>query len=209
MMAQKRQNQGCRTDQSTNGRKKTRRRGSGLEDAIFQATWDELADVGYARLTMEGIADRARTGKAAVYRRWSNRAELVLAAIRKQGPLMGEEVPNTGELREDLLVLLSRFARRLQEIGAETINGLFTEYVGHISVNESTRVREKSAKAIMTILYKAAERGEIEIDKITPRIATLPNDLVRHELLINREPISNRAIVEIVDDIFLPLITHP
>src|SRR5699024_11818517 len=50
MMAQKRQNQGCRTDQSTNGRKKTRRRGSGLEDAIFQATWDELADVGYARL---------------------------------------------------------------------------------------------------------------------------------------------------------------
>lgn len=208
-MVQKRQNESRCRDQSTNERKKTRRRGSCLEDAIFQATWDELADVGYARLTMEGIADRARTGKAAVYRRWPSRAELVMAAIRKQGPLMGEEVPNTGELRKDVLVLLNRFARRLQKIGAETINGLFTEYVGHISINESTKVREKSAKAMMTILNKAAERDEIEFDRITPRIASLPNDLVRHELLITREPISDQAIVEIVDDIFLPLISRP
>ncbi|MFC4618954.1 TetR/AcrR family transcriptional regulator [Camelliibacillus cellulosilyticus] len=208
-MVQKKQNKDRRTDSSTNEGKKTRRRGSDLEDAILQATLDELADVGYARLTIEGVADRARTGKAAVYRRWSNRAELVLDAIRKQGPLLGEEVPDTGDLREDILVLLNRFAHRLQKIGADTLNGLFTEYVGHISVNESTTVRERSAKMMMTILKRAAERGEVELDRITPRIATLPNDLIRHELLITREPISDQVIVEIVDDIFLPLITRP
>ena len=44
---------------------RTRRRGKELEDALYDATLAELAAVGYGGLTMEGIAARARTGKAA------------------------------------------------------------------------------------------------------------------------------------------------
>ena len=50
---------------------RTRRRGKELEDALYDATLAELAAVGYGGLTMEGIAARARTGKAALYRRWT------------------------------------------------------------------------------------------------------------------------------------------
>ena len=49
---------------------RTRRRGKQLEDALYDATLAELAAVGYGGLTMEGIAAQARTGKAALYRRW-------------------------------------------------------------------------------------------------------------------------------------------
>src|SRR6201993_4982735 len=60
---------------------RTRRRGKELEDALYDATLAELAAVGYGGLTMEGIAARARTGKAALYRRWSSKHDLVRAAL--------------------------------------------------------------------------------------------------------------------------------
>ena len=61
-----------------------RRRGVELEGAILRAAWDELTAVGYARLSMEGVADRAQTGKQVLYRRWPNRAELGRASCRER-----------------------------------------------------------------------------------------------------------------------------
>src|SRR5262249_60552442 len=57
-------------------RKGPRRRGDVLYSAIFEATLDELTDVGYAELRMERIASRARASKGSLYGRWSSRAEL-------------------------------------------------------------------------------------------------------------------------------------
>ena len=45
-----------------------RRRGPELEAALLDAVWWELAETGYARLTMEGVAARANTGKQVLYR---------------------------------------------------------------------------------------------------------------------------------------------
>ena len=58
-----------------------RRRGEELESALLDAAWEELAAVGFASLTMESVAARAKTGVAVLYRRWPNKDELVLAAI--------------------------------------------------------------------------------------------------------------------------------
>ena len=60
---------------------RSRRRGEVLERALYEATLAELAEVGYGGLTMEGIAARAHTGKAALYRRWATKCELVHAAL--------------------------------------------------------------------------------------------------------------------------------
>lgn len=185
-----------------------RRRGATLEDAILRAAWDELAAVGYADLTMEGVAARAGTSKAVVYRRWPSRPALVLAAMRRHAPLLSGEVPNTGELRGDVLALLRRVSRRLGEVGQETIYGLLADYFrdAELFARLQTEVLQTGADVMMTILRRAAERGEIHLDKITRRIATLPVDLVRHELLVTRAPVSESALTEIVDDIFLPLV---
>ena len=61
---------------------KTRRRGEALESALLDAAWDELQAAGYAGLTFEAVADRAGTSRAVLYRRWRNRADLVVAAAR-------------------------------------------------------------------------------------------------------------------------------
>src|SRR3954470_19150910 len=87
----------------------TRRRGAALLGAIHTAVLDELADNGYAGLSIERVAERARTGKASIYRRWPTRLELVLAAIDRVMPRY-DEVPDNGNIRDDLLEVLRRIA---------------------------------------------------------------------------------------------------
>src|ERR671937_754114 len=75
---------------------RTRRRGAALEAAILDATWTELAAVGYERLSMEGVAARAGTSKAVLYRRWPNRADLLalLRRARDQALVLNEVAPD-------------------------------------------------------------------------------------------------------------------
>ena len=56
------------------------------------------------------------------------------------------------------------------------------------------------------ILTRGIGRGEIAAEKLTPRLAALPFDLVRYQLLILRQPLSAQDIAEIIDRIFLPLV---
>ncbi|WP_232026845.1 TetR-like C-terminal domain-containing protein [Streptomyces lincolnensis] len=58
-----------------------------------------------------------------------------------------------------------------------------------------------------TLLERAAERGEIPTAEVSPRIMNLPTDLVRHEIVLRGEPVTERVLTEIVDEVFLPLVT--
>jgi hypothetical protein len=52
----------------------------------------------------------------------------------------------------------------------------------------------------------ASNGGEIDPDRLTPRIANVPLDLPRYELLMTLQPVPEETITEIVDEIFLPLV---
>ncbi|MFB5673820.1 TetR-like C-terminal domain-containing protein [Paenibacillus terreus] len=117
--------------------------------------------------------------------------------------LIKDEIPNTGDLRSDVIIALNRLNEILRQIGPETIHGLMSVLTG-IPLSELINFRR--THTMQTILKRAVERGEIRGEKITPRITSLPVDLVRHEVLITYEPVSQDTIAEIVDEIFLPLI---
>jgi AcrR family transcriptional regulator len=206
------------SDQSESDRntcKGTRRRGKVLEDAILEAAWKELSDVGYNHLTMEGVSARAKTNKAVVYRRWANKPTLVLSVLHKfvlPFPFLPKEVPDTGNLRNDVFSFLHGIARPLQIIGAETIHGLIVDF-GKDKLTSIPQIippkeEDKLITAMITILKNAEMRGEVKLEKISLRIISLPLDLLRYELLTTHEPVSDKMIHEIVDDIFMPLIRH-
>lgn len=178
-----------------------RRRGPELEAAILRATWEELGAVGYMNLTMEGVADRARTGKQVLYRRWRNRAELVLAAMRSRVVSIADDVPDTGELRGDVLAVLERMARRYHDVGPDVVHGLMAE--ARDIAPESFMIM---VGVMETILKRAADRGEIRSGAVGRRITTIPVDLLRHEMLLTSAPVPASTLVEIVDDVFLPLV---
>ncbi len=80
-----------------------RPRDSRVDDAIRDAVRELVREEGYAALTMDAVAARARVGKAAIYRRHASRGELVFSALvhgREPQPL-----PDTGSLHGDLTSL--------------------------------------------------------------------------------------------------------
>jgi len=91
-------------------RRPGRPRSAEADTAIVEATLDLLAEVGYARLTMEGVAARAGVGKATLYRRWSSKAELILDAVRSMKASVPH--PDTGDTRADLLAILGALVSR-------------------------------------------------------------------------------------------------
>ena len=196
-------------------KKGTRRRGEILEEAILHAAWEELSEIGYLHLTMESVAARAGTNKAVLYRRWANKSELVLAALRKYVPRFTSEIPNTGNLRDDVYAYLHGIAEPLKAIGAQTIRGMIAEQMGSPLFRRlvesmpqlgQRRSESRMMTAMTTILKNAELRGEVRLEELTPRIIALPFELLRSEIITRQEPISDEVIGEIVDDIFLPLV---
>jgi hypothetical protein len=68
------------------------------------------------------------------------------------------------------------------------------------------RVLQGHHSLLDVVLARGIERGEIDRNKLTPRIASLPVDLLRHEILMTLKPVANAVIAKFVDDIFLPLV---
>lgn len=86
-----------------------RPRSAHVDEAVIAAVLDLLAEGNVEALSIEAIAARAGVGKATVYRRWSNKDDLLLDAIRS---LKGTPPQPAGlSLRDDLVMLLAEMAR--------------------------------------------------------------------------------------------------
>ncbi len=188
-------------------RKGPRRRGDTLYAAIYEATLEELTAVGYADLKMEHVANRARASKGSLYRRWSSRAELVVDAIHHTIPSCAER-PDTGSVREDLLGCLRGFATLLNGPSGEAIRGLMAETMRNPDLMKVVRIRfiDPGVNLFLEVLRRGAVRGEVRATAPSPRIASLGPDLLREHFMVHRTPIPDRVLIEIVDEVIIPLI---
>jgi AcrR family transcriptional regulator len=186
----------------------TRRRGDALLGAIHAAVLDELADNGYAGLSIERVAERARTGKASIYRRWPTRLELVLDALDHAlpGP---EQVAQGEDLRTELLTLLRRIAAVMSSrSGAAARACLGPGADPELSDAIRTRLLAPRRAALLALLEAAAQRGEVRPEAVTERIAELGPTLLHGELL-HRGQVDDDAVVAIVDEVLMPLLRAP
>jgi AcrR family transcriptional regulator len=177
----------------------TRRRGAVLEQALLDAAWDELTAAGYAQVTMAGVAARACTNKAALYRRWPNRTELLAAAIdRRVAPLAGEPV-STGSLRGDVIAVLHAMNHRCRAAKIVPDPG------GELAAYLLRRAAAEGFEQMSLALSRAGQRGEIDVASLSTQIARLPVNVLHSELRLGTTPVTDRLITEIVDEAFLPL----
>ena len=177
-----------------------------MEAAIFEAVLRELSESGYVDFSIERVAVRARTSKPVLYRRWPTRARLVYAALRANRPFLLSEAPNTGTVRGDLMLILHSISNMVDDLRPEVIFGLIAELLHEHDSSFFTAVHERNTRVMTEILTRGIERGEIAAEKLTPRVAALPLDLVRYQLMVLRQPLSAQDIKEITDGIFLPLV---
>lgn len=186
----------------------TRRRGAVLEDAILDAGWEQLREQGYARFTFEAVAERAGTGKAALYRRWPDKESLMLAVLAHWGYREPVETPDTGSLRQDVVAHLhatNRFGDDVAALFSSVLGAYFGETNTTLEQLRS-RVLGDRASGMTRIIERAVQRGELTVPP-PPRVVSLPLDLLRHELIMNLQRVPEETIIEIVDAVFLPLVT--
>jgi AcrR family transcriptional regulator len=189
-----------------------RRHGQQLESALLAAGWDELVEVGYARLTMESVAARARTSEPVLYRRWANKDQLVLAAIEHHRNAHPVTVPDTGALRSDLLAELTAVSEARAAVfaiaAAAAFSGLLAD-TGLTPAQVRDQVMDSQPLPRVRIVYQRAhDRGEIDLGRIPSAVLAMPYDLVRHDLLMDLKPPAPARIQSIVDELFLPLVQN-
>ena len=187
--------------QARNG-SRSRRRGEVLERALYEATLAELTEVGYGGLTMEGIAARAHTGKAALYRRWATKCELVHAALVFALPPVPE--PRSGRpARDNLLAMFT--AHRDMLAGKTDFPGL---YVIQQLLHEpemraifADAVVSPRLKIVESILQAAVDCGDIDPATLTPLTARIGPALINQHFLLTGEPPNRRELALIVDTV--------
>ena len=169
--------------------------------AITDAMFDQLAEVGYARMSMDAVARRAGVGKAAVYRRWPSKQamliDLVGTAMRRNLP----EVPDAGSLAGDvrgfLDVIVAQVAdSRTRRIALDVL--VETTRTPELAAALHDVVAEPRRTAAAAVLTRAIDRGELPVDLDRE----LGLDLLIAPLLVRL-----LMVAEPVDDAYLTRLT--
>ena len=176
---------------------------------ILEATLEVLADVGYDRLTMDAVASRAKASKATLYRRWKNKASLVVDALVVVQHT--HELPDTGSLRGDLIASFCGLGGLTDEKGVATFASVLTA----ISRDEefATLFRRDvlgpKIASSQLIFERARDRGELhadaDVDLLAPSLAGI---ILHRQFVLGEQPTAD-AIVRVIDQIILPAATHP
>ncbi|OBI44633.1 transcriptional regulator [Mycobacterium kyorinense] len=184
---------------------RSRRRGRELERALYDAALAELAAVGYGGLTMEGIAARARTGKAALYRRWSNKHDLVQAAMQYALPPLAEPRPDRSA-RENLLAVFTAHCDVLAGKTAFPSLAIIGQLIHEPELRAifADAVVEPRLQIIESILRAGERNGDVDPDTLTPLTARVGPALINHHLLLTGAPPNKRQLMRIVDTV-MPL----
>ncbi len=184
---------------------RSRRRGEVLERALYEATLAELAEVGYGGLTMEGIAARAQTGKAALYRRWTTKCELVHAALAHTLPPVPEARPGRSA-RENLLSVFTAHrdvcAGKTAFPGMATVNQLLHE--PEMRAIFADAVVAPRLRIVESILQAAVAEGDLDPEMLTPLTARIGPALINQHFLLTGSPPNRRELALIVDAVIPP-----
>ncbi len=134
-----------------------------VTEAIRAAVFEELAAVGFARMSIEGIARRAGVGKTAVYRRWKSKLSLVLDLLTAFA-VQGLPAPATGSLHGDVRALLEVASHALRHpVASQVIPDLLVEAARHPEIAEAVRATllDSQRGVVAQVVRAAADRGEL------------------------------------------------
>ncbi|MFF9295463.1 TetR/AcrR family transcriptional regulator [Streptomyces althioticus] len=170
----------------------TSRRSERSRRAIYDAALALVAEVGYPKTTIEGIASRAGVGKQTIYRWWPSKADVLLEAFLDLSDQAADQAadraadraaeaagrkpysfPDTGDLAADLKNVLRATVDELGNPAFEApsralaAEGVVNEELGRRFV---AQLLEPQLQLYVDRLRAAQESGEVRPD-VDPRIA--------------------------------------
>jgi AcrR family transcriptional regulator len=185
------------------------RRGRGREPAIRDAALEVLAEVGYDRMSMDAVAARAHASKATIYRRWPDKAGLVLDAMRCRvaEPL---EPPDTGSLRGDIVATLQVMSAGLGSVDADLMAGMLRAMRSAPELADCVRnqLLEQKRYISRTLVARAVARGELPPTADPDVFHETAPALMFFRLLVLDAPVDDAFLAHIADDVLIPLLSR-
>ncbi|MEU6207799.1 TetR/AcrR family transcriptional regulator [Micromonospora musae] len=175
--------------------------------AIRRALMQELAAVGYGRLSIEAVARRAGVSKTAIYRRWGSKVELVLdiVAAAAHGKLPALD---TGSLRGDLALLFQVVAHALRHpLASQIIPDLLAEAARNPAIDETLQkvLRARQQEIGGHMIKLAVRRGELPADTDPEAAVDLIVGPLYWRLAIARNPLSDSYLETLVESVAVGL----
>jgi AcrR family transcriptional regulator len=185
------------TDQLRPGRK----RSEGSRRAILVAALELTAEVGYAGLTVDGIAARASTGKQTIYRWWPSKDDVLLEALAAEADLH-VPIPDEGSYPADLRAFLTAsFVLGQQPLVTDVLRALMAR--AQIDEQFGARFRaeflQRRRDALAVILDRAQTRRELPSRVRPDTVADVVFGVIWYRVLATRQPFTDELAAEIVE----------
>lgn len=166
-----------------------------------------LTSGGYQALTMDAVAAEAHASKATIYRRWSNKAELVKAALDAHDSAYNDTVPDTGTLRGDLVAALEMLRRKAVEFPVAVVNELIRLMERDAELADALRrhLADERLSPFHHVLARAVARGEAPEDVDGELIHDVAEAMIVHRLQLNA-PLNDEFVARLVEDVLVVLI---
>jgi AcrR family transcriptional regulator len=175
-------------------------RGEAFSSAVLNAALTQLAEVGFERLSIPQIAELAGVNKTSIYRRWPGKAELVRDALAV-AMNHADEVPDTGELRGDLIALARTVATFTQSrVGTALIRIMLAEGGNpEVRALADNAYREAGKQGPWVVLKRASERGELNRDVDPSLMLFTIAGAIMHRVFVEHREAPDEFLKRIVD----------
>jgi len=173
-----------------------------IEANLLRATQDLLIEEGFERLTVDAVAKRCKASKATIYRRWPSKVALAVAATAALLPI--PEVPNTGDLREDLLACARTFIQ--EDSRMAVLSGLLVAARHDPVLRMAARdaIGFPAARLFEQVLTRAVVQGVIAQNIDIDIISEIFPAISFHYVAALRLPIDESLVLRVIDGVLLP-----
>jgi AcrR family transcriptional regulator len=142
------------------GRPRDQRASSAITDAALR----QLAELGYAKVSMESVASEAGVARATIYRRYRDKADLITAAIAGNNSAHLTATPSD-DPRADLIAYLDEFDLRFAESCLEVVGTLIgSRDDPRAMLLHRQRVVGPRIGYVRTLLERARQLGQLDAD---------------------------------------------
>jgi AcrR family transcriptional regulator len=144
------------------------------DERILRCALDQLAEDGFAGMTIDGVASAAGVSKATIYRRFADKNDLVTAAIAAYAIQDVEAIQ--GDTRAQLIAVMQGARERMIDgSGMMIMRQIMAESTRNPELVRLHRERTIQPKmtALVGLLEQGVERGEVRPDADLQLIAEL------------------------------------